>query len=90
VEIEGAGHFPQLDQPAAVARALLDFLAETEPATLDEETLRGRLRDGAKPVVKAARKQAHKSRPRAARSAAKAPQTTARGRARAAGGGSRA
>jgi pimeloyl-ACP methyl ester carboxylesterase len=32
VEIPGAGHFPQLEQPAAVNRAVREFLAAVPPA----------------------------------------------------------
>jgi pimeloyl-ACP methyl ester carboxylesterase len=42
-----SGHFPHLDDPMRFAEVLGDFLASTEPATLDAETLRARLRDGA-------------------------------------------
>jgi pimeloyl-ACP methyl ester carboxylesterase len=44
---EGAGHFPQLDDPGRCAQLLRTFIAETAPAHLDPETLRERLRAGA-------------------------------------------
>jgi pimeloyl-ACP methyl ester carboxylesterase len=46
VELEGAGHFPQLDEPYRVARELADFLAETEPYEWDLEEMRAQLRRG--------------------------------------------
>jgi pimeloyl-ACP methyl ester carboxylesterase len=46
VELEGAGHFPQLDEPYRVARELEDFLAETEPYEWDLEEMRAQLRRG--------------------------------------------
>ncbi len=33
--IPGAAHFPNLEDPGALARELLEFIAETEPASLD-------------------------------------------------------
>ena len=42
-----SGHFPHLDDAVRFIDVLSDFLATTEPATLDVETLRSRLRDGA-------------------------------------------
>ena len=46
VTIPGAAHFPHLERPDALAEALLDFIASTEPAQFDEEgwqeILRGR------------------------------------------------
>jgi pimeloyl-ACP methyl ester carboxylesterase len=45
VEVPGAGHWPQLDDPALFVRELERFVDETEPADLTEETLRARLRD---------------------------------------------
>ena len=46
VTIPRAAHFPHIEQPDALATALLDFIASTEPATFDEDTwqaiLRGR------------------------------------------------
>jgi pimeloyl-ACP methyl ester carboxylesterase len=38
--IEGAGHFPHLDRPIQFSRLLARFVNETEPATLDVETVR--------------------------------------------------
>jgi pimeloyl-ACP methyl ester carboxylesterase len=38
--IEGAGHFPQMTHPIRVARALADFISETEPAQLEAEDMR--------------------------------------------------
>jgi pimeloyl-ACP methyl ester carboxylesterase len=40
---EGSGHFPQLDDPERFAELLADFVASTEPATHDAETVRARL-----------------------------------------------
>jgi hypothetical protein len=37
---EGAGHFPQLDDPLRFARTLEEFFAETEPARLDTGMMR--------------------------------------------------
>ena len=45
-----AGHFPQLQDPARFATVLDSFLAETEPAWLDAETLRAAIREG-KPLA---------------------------------------
>jgi len=46
VTIPRAAHFPHLEQPDALATALLDFIAATEPAQFDEQAwqaiLRGR------------------------------------------------
>ncbi|MFC6239146.1 alpha/beta fold hydrolase [Longivirga aurantiaca] len=44
---EQSGHFPHQDEPERFARALLDFLATTEPATGDRAVLRERLGHGA-------------------------------------------
>jgi pimeloyl-ACP methyl ester carboxylesterase len=41
---EGAGHLPQLEQPARFAAVLDRFLAETEPARFDREEWRGRFK----------------------------------------------
>jgi pimeloyl-ACP methyl ester carboxylesterase len=46
VEIEGAGHFPQLDDPYRVAMELGTFLEDTEPYEWDLETMRDQLRRG--------------------------------------------
>jgi pimeloyl-ACP methyl ester carboxylesterase len=40
---EGSGHFPQLDDPERFAELLADFVASTEPALHDPETIRARL-----------------------------------------------
>jgi pimeloyl-ACP methyl ester carboxylesterase len=40
---DGAGHFPQLDDPVRFAELLTEFVATTEPATHDAETVRARL-----------------------------------------------
>jgi pimeloyl-ACP methyl ester carboxylesterase len=44
VTIPGAAHFPHLEAPDALARALEEFIAATEPASLDEEAWRALLR----------------------------------------------
>ncbi len=44
---DGAGHFPHLDDPMRFLDLLEDFLAGTEPADIDEERWRERLRAGA-------------------------------------------
>jgi pimeloyl-ACP methyl ester carboxylesterase len=44
VTIPGAAHFPHLEAPEALAAALLDFIAATEPAHLDEAAWQERLR----------------------------------------------
>lgn len=41
-----AGHFPYRDDPRRFAQVLLDFIASTEAATVDEQTWRERLRSG--------------------------------------------
>ena len=46
VELEGAGHFPQLDEPYRVAREVGTFLEETEPYEWDLEEMRAALRQG--------------------------------------------
>jgi pimeloyl-ACP methyl ester carboxylesterase len=38
--LEGAGHFPQLDDPIRVARLLTDFMESTTPANVQAESLR--------------------------------------------------
>ena len=43
VALPGAAHFPHLEAPAALADALLDWIAQTEPASLDEEAWRALL-----------------------------------------------
>jgi pimeloyl-ACP methyl ester carboxylesterase len=45
VLLEGAAHFPHLETPDALADALLDFIASTEPAHIDEEAWQAILRD---------------------------------------------
>jgi pimeloyl-ACP methyl ester carboxylesterase len=45
--LPGVGHFPQLERPREFAALLAEFVAETEPAELNAETLRDRLLDGA-------------------------------------------
>jgi pimeloyl-ACP methyl ester carboxylesterase len=42
-----SGHFPHGDDPVRFIAVMEDFLATTEPATLDAETLRERIRAGA-------------------------------------------
>lgn len=42
-ELEGVGHFPQLERPREFARILAEFIAGTPPASLDTGTLRERL-----------------------------------------------
>jgi len=44
VTIPGAAHFPHLERPDALAEALADFIATTEPARFDEETWQALLR----------------------------------------------
>jgi pimeloyl-ACP methyl ester carboxylesterase len=41
---EEAGHFPQLDDPVRFARTLADFVDSTEPADVDSDAMRARLR----------------------------------------------
>jgi pimeloyl-ACP methyl ester carboxylesterase len=43
----GGGHFPHLDDPVRFVELLRDFVAGTEPAVLDPESLRDRIRAGA-------------------------------------------
>ena len=45
--LDGVGHFPQLERPRAFTGVLEEFLAETEPATLDAASMRERLLDRA-------------------------------------------
>ena len=42
----GAGHFPHLDDPVRFTELLREFVDATEPADLDAETLRARIRTG--------------------------------------------
>src|SRR5919107_3552341 len=44
VELAGAAHFPHLEAPDALADALVDWIAQTKPATLDDEAWRALLR----------------------------------------------
>ncbi len=46
VEIERAGHWPQLDDPLAVASAIGDFVDSTEPYEFDLDHMRDMLRRG--------------------------------------------
>jgi pimeloyl-ACP methyl ester carboxylesterase len=46
VEIEGAGHFPMLDDPDRVAAELAEFIETTEPYEWDLESMREALRAG--------------------------------------------
>jgi pimeloyl-ACP methyl ester carboxylesterase len=46
VELDGAGHFPQLDEPYRVASELGDFLEDTEPYEWNLDTMREQLRRG--------------------------------------------
>jgi len=49
VEIPGAGHWPQLDQPQLVSDELTDFIATTEPFHFDLDRMREQLRQGPTP-----------------------------------------
>src|SRR5438067_2107263 len=40
---DGAGHFPQLDEPLRFARTLSDFIESTEPADVDADSMRARM-----------------------------------------------
>jgi pimeloyl-ACP methyl ester carboxylesterase len=40
---DGAGHFPQLDEPVRFARTLSDFIESTEPADVDADSMRARM-----------------------------------------------
>jgi pimeloyl-ACP methyl ester carboxylesterase len=46
VELEGIGHWPMIDEPYRVARALEDFIAETEPYEWNLDEMREQLRRG--------------------------------------------
>jgi hypothetical protein len=43
---EGSGHFPHMDATYRFVSVLDDFLASTDPAQLDPETLRERILSG--------------------------------------------
>jgi pimeloyl-ACP methyl ester carboxylesterase len=45
--VAGAGHFPHLDNPRRVARALRELVEESEPADIEMQELRERLLEGA-------------------------------------------
>jgi pimeloyl-ACP methyl ester carboxylesterase len=45
-EIEGAGHWPQLDEPEQVVEALFEFIDGTEPYEFDLDRMREQLRAG--------------------------------------------
>ncbi len=47
VEIEGAGHWPMLDEPERFARALIDFIERTEPYEFSMDQIRKTMRRGA-------------------------------------------
>ncbi len=49
VEIEGAGHWPQLDDPELFAEELIDFIEDTEPYHFDLDRMREQLREGPSP-----------------------------------------
>jgi pimeloyl-ACP methyl ester carboxylesterase len=46
VELEGAGHWPQLDMPARFTDALVDFIESTEPFAFELDRMREQLRRG--------------------------------------------
>jgi pimeloyl-ACP methyl ester carboxylesterase len=46
VEIEAAGHWPQIDEPEQLVEALFEFIDETEPFEFDLARMREQLRDG--------------------------------------------
>lgn len=43
---DGAGHFPQVEEPVRFARVLTDFIESTEPSAIDPEGLRERVLAG--------------------------------------------
>jgi pimeloyl-ACP methyl ester carboxylesterase len=43
---DNAGHFPHLDDPVRFVELLREFIAASDPADLDPETLRERIRAG--------------------------------------------
>jgi pimeloyl-ACP methyl ester carboxylesterase len=47
VEIEGAGHWPMLDEPELFARELIDFIERTEPYEFSMDQVRKTMRRGA-------------------------------------------
>jgi hypothetical protein len=47
VEIECAGHWPQLDQPDLLSEALIEFIEGSEPYEFDIDRMREQLRQGA-------------------------------------------
>jgi pimeloyl-ACP methyl ester carboxylesterase len=47
VEIEGAGHWPQLDEPDLLSEALIEFIEGSEPYEFDIDRMREQLRLGA-------------------------------------------
>ena len=49
--VAGAGHFPHLDRPRSVARALRELIEESEPAEIEYDDIRDRLLSGADPVA---------------------------------------
>ena len=48
--IEGSGHYPHVDNPAAVERILVDFLSSTEPGFIDHQALGGLVSAGDTPL----------------------------------------
>ena len=46
LELDGAGHWPMLDQPERLARELIDFIETTEPYQFSIEAVRERMRRG--------------------------------------------
>ena len=50
VEIPGAGHWPQLDQPRLVCNELTEFISSTEPFRFDLDLMREQLRQGPPPA----------------------------------------
>jgi pimeloyl-ACP methyl ester carboxylesterase len=46
VEIDGAGHWPQLDEPDQLVEAIIDFVEETPPYRFDLSRMREQLRQG--------------------------------------------
>ncbi len=53
VEMPGAGHWPQLEEPEWFAAELSEFVETTEPHTFDQERMRGLLRTGPPDTVRA-------------------------------------